>query len=180
MEFKYQPRKRKDLKDLTDRVFAWKNSKKVKDRIEQQIECEQKILASMKLPWIMYLLMFITPFYFRRKYYENKSAKLSKEINAEVKIKQMNVYLRNELIYQESFKEIANEMEERFEDYLEYLEHIEQNAQTTDPIPYADVTKLLDTYDADPPANDIDKLSFYLTMESLLVRCQGGKMNVVK
>ena len=175
----YQPRKRHDLIELTDKVYKLKSAIQFKLELEKQIELTKKLLKSYSrfgLWDLLYMVFFYT--YWVRSRYEKGIKKSELRSKIEVKEKQKNIYQRNEDFLEQEFKDIYPEMNDRYDAYLKRLKVLYGKYAGTDEklsdLPVQDIEILHEKHRVDPPKTKTDKLSFYLTMEELLYRCQKG------
>jgi hypothetical protein len=173
----FQPRKRIDLKELSDKVYALKSAIKFKISLEAQIKLQEKLISTMKRPSLLGLALMVLYNNFWRISYLKKKLEIHRLENDNViKEKQMNIYHRNELIFEDQFENIYEEMAERFDDYLNQLQRLHETFASTDEkdcsIPIKDVRILLNKYRTEAPKDKIERLSFYLSMESTLHQCR--------
>ncbi len=169
-----RPRNRQNLTELSDKIFALKSAITFKLNIESQIELQWDLIRCLQKQTLLDRLCKII--FTKSKRLSNTRDKL--EImklmaDNQVKEKLKNTYHGNELLLEDFFKDIYEEMDERFDDYYHRLVHIMENYVDDIEIPYNDVKTLVLKYTQSPP-DKTDKLAFYLTMENTLYRCGGG------
>ena len=172
MEGNFIPRKRskKDLDALTDKISGLKSAILVKLRLEAEMKTQKQLIAIMRFkPLFTFLTLLVAPFWtigFWRKR-EIERSKLERDL--EVKVKARNKYHANELEYEDALKTVKEEMEERFSTYFSRLQFLFSNFNEESDIPYNDVKLLLQKHRETPPADNQEKLEFYLAMESTLI-----------
>ncbi len=162
------PKKREDLHEITDSVFSLKSAIRTKLELEAQMEHTIKLSASLAKPdlWISLFALFSRTHFekkIRRKIQQSQS-----NMDVEVKTKQRNIYHRNEMDLEGTFADLYKAMDENFDKYFSGLVFIKNNKSSEDNIPYQDVCKMVDKYNADPPKEKCDKLSLFLAMEKTL------------
>ena len=107
----FQPRKRIDLKDLSDKVYALKSAIKFKISLEAQIKLQEKLIRTMKRPSLLGLALMVLYNNFWRISYLKKKLEIHRLENDNViKEKQMNIYHRNELIFEDQFENVYEEI----------------------------------------------------------------------
>jgi len=179
MDMLFKPRKRQDLIELTDKVFKLKSAIRFKLELETQIDLQKKLLRSMKRTGLWNILLMLVAFFtWQRMRYKNQIEMSKLRADLDVKEKQKNIYQRNEDFLEKEFEHIYPEMDERYEFYLSRLKNLYSRYAGIDDdeadLPVKDIEILHTKWKLDPPAIKTDKLSFYLTMEELLYRCQKG------
>lgn len=171
----FQPRKRTDLNDLLDKIMALKNAIKFKLEIQKQIKLQSRMILALEQKTIWNRLLSI--------FWSN--AQKIKRLNREIEIskllttnenceKQTRVYHKNELLLEDELTDVYKEMDERYDYYLSQLENLYETVRWGAPndsdLPDMDIKKLMAKFQSEPPADKIEKLTFYLTMEELLTR----------
>jgi hypothetical protein len=174
LTLKFQPRKRKDLNELLDKVASLKTAISVKLELEKQIKFQNKMRMSVShiilLLRVCYVFLPLIPVlnYLVLKLRLKKS---ELRMDNAVKEKQSKVYHRNESMLETFFSEVYEEMNERFDYYHELLNDLRRNAETTWDMPYNDVCVMSEKLKVDYPKTNSDKLTAYLSMERILSDC---------
>ena len=178
----FKPRKRQNLTELSNKVYTLTSAIRMKLELEKQIDYQSKLIIAMNRSslWSSLLWVFAFRFWIQRNLKKKiEISRLSTDLG--VKEKQKNIYHRNELLLEQEFEDVYDEMNERFIYYLEFLNKLGNkdfsllaNQKNLDLLPMDDVFVLNTKYTNDPPATKTEKLSFYLSMEALLYRCQNS------
>lgn len=171
----YQPRKRTDLTDLLDKIMALKNAIKFKIEIEKQILLQSKMIIALeqKTIWDGILSFFWSN--------AQKIKRLKRQIEVSKLVttnenceKQTRVYHKNELLLEDELADVYKEMDERYDFYLASLMELHEKFRWGAPcdpnLPDMDIKKIVAKFESAPPADKVEKLTFYLTMEELLYR----------
>lgn len=166
------PRKRTDIQELSDKVYALKSAIVFKLSIESQIKTQTKLVSTMLKPSLLRMLFMI----FSYRLWKESSLKRKLEITKlradnQVKEKLKHTYHRNELQLEDFFETIYEEMAERFDAYYYRLKFLFNNLESCPEAPQEDIKVLVQKYEKSPPKDKTDKMSFYLSMESTLYRC---------
>jgi hypothetical protein len=140
---------------------------------------QNKLLKAMSRRGLWNILLMIFAYFTWNKLrYKNEIEKSKLRADLEVKEKQKNIYQRNEDFLEKEFEDIYPEMQERYGSYVTRLKNLYEKYSGADEdevdLPVKDIEILFTKFTEDPPAVKTDKLSFYLTMEELLYRCQKG------
>jgi len=174
-DFSQIAKDRKDLTDLSDRIHDWKNSLEMKRSIENKIALKEDLLkADTKSSFFRKAQDVFFPVY--SKVQSLKRSIMHGEVKMEILVleKQMNIYHRNALSAESFFDEIFELVEANYEKLVSTLNYYRCFFSKKDfpEAPLPDVMVLLNQYKNDPAISKPDKISFYLSMESTIIRCK--------
>lgn len=173
------PIKRVNPHQLSNLIHKWSEAIKLHKELEKQKLLQLKLIQVLSKRSILDVLISI----FSLKYYQIKKIKSKIEQSRlandnAVKDKMINIYKVNEINYEEEFKEILEECNERYDSYLSSLTMIKngnfselKTGYDKTAIPTEDVRLIVDKVTFDPPTEKPDLVSAYITMEEVLSRC---------
>jgi hypothetical protein len=175
----FQPKNRKDLPERLNQITALQNAIVFKIEFEKQIGIKKKLLSVEKRPKVWSLLLMVIAYNYWMILNLKRKLRISELVqDIEVKTKTMNHYHNKELFLENELEEIYSDMGERYDNYVDRLFHQMEYAKSVGEdlpewYPNKDVLVLSEKLIKNPPKTKTDKLSFFLTVENLLVRARG-------